>query len=95
MVYGANTVAGRRLLWKELRLIKSSMIVAPWLVCGDFNSELYKSERSDFFDGMPSSQGSLEFRECVKDVELTDIHSDGMFMTWSNKRSIRFLAKKN
>lgn len=43
---------------------------------------------------MPSSQSSMYFRECVEEVELTDLQCDGLFMTWSNKRSLGFLAKK-
>lgn len=30
----------------------------------------------------------------MNDVELTDLHWDGLFLTWSNKRYTDYLAKK-
>lgn len=93
VIYGANTIAGRRLLWQELNLIKSQMDIVPWILCGDFNTELYMTKRSDYFNGMPSSQSSFDFRKCVEDLELCDLHCEGSFLTWSNKRPVGFLAK--
>lgn len=87
MVYGANTIAVRRQLWQELSMIKSQMEVVPWIVCGDFNTKLYMSERSDYFDGMPSSQSSLDFTKCMDDLELSNLHCDGSFLTWNNKKA--------
>lgn len=55
VVYSANTVIGKRMLWNEIKQIKSSIGLTPWLVCSDFNSELHMSEISNFFNGMPCS----------------------------------------
>lgn len=70
------------------------MAAAPWIVCGDFNTVLHMNESSDFYDGMPLTQSVLDFKQCLDDVGLSDMHCDGLFLTWSNKRSKRFLAKK-
>lgn len=94
VIYGANTIAERRMLSQELTMIKSQMEAAPWIICGDFNTELCMSKRSDYFDGTPISQSSLDFRKRVEDLELSDLHCDGSFLTWSHKRASGFLAKK-
>lgn len=93
VVYGANSAIERRKLWSDLVAVKSCMGEAPWLVCGDFNFELFMTERSDYFEGMPYSQSSLDFRRCLEEVEHVDMRSDGPYFTWSNKRVQGFLAK--
>src|SRR4051812_2250158 len=94
MVYRANSAAERKVFLSDLQQIKSFMGRVPWIVCGDFNSDMHMYERSDFYVGMPCSPCVLEFRQCLHDVELTDMHSYGLFLTWSNKRAQGFLEKK-
>lgn len=55
VIYGANANMNRRALWGELQSIKELMPEVPWLLCGDFNSELHMLERSDYYEGMPCS----------------------------------------
>lgn len=43
---------------------------------------------------MPFSRKELDFVECVDASGITDIPSIGTYYTWSNKRSMGFLAKK-
>lgn len=62
VVYGANTSSDRRILWRELSMVKYNMGDVPWLACGDFNTELFMSERSEYYDGMLISSSFLEFR---------------------------------
>lgn len=38
VVYGVNSAIGRKMLWRELCEIKSSMDIVPWIACGDFNT---------------------------------------------------------
>lgn len=65
-----------------------------WIVMGDFNVNFVMTERSYYHQGMPTSGNVKEFQECVQAVELRDAHSEGPLFTWSNHRSVGFLAKK-
>lgn len=62
VIYGANTSGERKNLWKDLMLTKEIMGFVPWVVYGDFNTELNMWERSNFYNGMPCSQNALDFR---------------------------------
>lgn len=93
VIHGANSLVERRLLGNELIWVKTEMDNVPWLLFGDFNTELHMTERSDYFDGMHISQIFLEFKSCVEDLELYDLKYAEPFLTWSNKRAIGFLAK--
>lgn len=57
------------------------MVHSPWIICGDFNTELNVNERSDFYEGMACSQSVLDFKQCLYDVGLIDMHYDGLFIT--------------
>lgn len=94
VVYGANASQERKSLWEEFKVIKTNILDVPWFVCGDFNTELNMSERSENYDGMACSQNSLDFKQCLDEVELSDLPSTGSFLIWSNKRSSGYLAKK-
>lgn len=94
MIYEANSATERKILWRDLRAVKSIMGHVLWIVCGDFNIELSMHERSDSYDGMPCPPSVLDFRLCLDDVALTDMHHDGLFLTWSNNKTNGYLAKK-
>lgn len=36
------------------------MLKVPWLLCGDFNTELNITDRSDYYDGMTCSQNAID-----------------------------------
>lgn len=70
------------------------MANVAWLLGGDFNVILNMFERSDFFQGMPVARNVLEFRSCIEDINVTDLHADGPLFTWSNNRQVGFVALK-
>lgn len=78
----------------ELQSIKGRISEVPWLLCGDFNTKLDMFDRSDYYDGMTCTQNALDFRNFLDAIELTDLPCSGPSLTWSSKRSTRFLAKK-
>lgn len=94
VIYGPNSSYERKVLWEDLRVIKANMIEVPWLVCGDFNTELSMPERFDYFEGMVCTQSSLDFRHCLDEVELADMPYTRSFLTWSNMKSSGYLAQK-
>ncbi|XP_020251133.1 uncharacterized protein LOC109828581 [Asparagus officinalis] len=54
-VYDYNNMQTRKDLWTELSLIHNSIGSIPWLICGDFNTELCSDEKlggSDLTDGL-------------------------------------------
>lgn len=94
VIYASNSSSDRRNLWTEIQHVKALMTNVPWLVCDDFNTELYMADRSDYYDGMACSQSSLEFRQCLDVAELYELPCSSPFFTWSNKRVSGFLAKR-
>lgn len=80
IVYGVKTVIGRRALWKELCEVKNLIGIVPWIACGDSNIEHQMVERSDYFDGMPVSLSSLDFRQCLDEVDLFDLQGEVLFI---------------
>lgn len=93
-VYAFNEENSRRSLWQEFIDLSPNMDDVPWIAIGDFNVVHSMHERSDWFDGMAISRGVQEFRNCLTIVGLTDLPSNGLFFTWSNKKVEGFVAKK-
>lgn len=94
VVYASNDEYGRRSLWQGFLNLSQYMNNIPWIAFGDFNVIHSMQEKSDYFDGMLISRSVHEFRECLMEVGLTDLPSDGVFFTCSNKRVDGFVAKK-
>lgn len=77
-VYGPNLDVDRRLLWDELAGVHSWWEL-PWCIGGGdvrFQSESFGSRRL--------RPASLEFSECIFDLNLIDIPLAGGPTTWSN-----------
>lgn len=94
VIYASNDEMQRRDLWKELNDAYTCMTSEPWIVLGDFNVIEHMHERSDHFDEMPIHSSTKNFQDCLYSIGLTDLHSQGAFYTWTNKRTDGFLAKK-
>ncbi|CAE6062902.1 unnamed protein product [Arabidopsis arenosa] len=95
-VYGKNTDGERRLLWEEINSLSPSspLKVSPWLLLGDFNQI---AATSDHFSVIPSSfslRGLDDFQDCLRDNDLVDIPSRGVFFTWSNHQQQNPIIRK-
>lgn len=68
-------------LWDSIRDVASS-INMPWLLRGDFNCNLYSSEKIGG-NLVPHDRFS-DFRDCLMEAGLSDLSSSMLFFTWSN-----------
>ncbi|KAJ9535293.1 hypothetical protein OSB04_un001605 [Centaurea solstitialis] len=83
MVYAANDVVSRRLLWDQLREFSLLVKKEDWVILGDFNVSLNPSDSSR--GSSIISRGMLDFRECLRDIEVEDINWSGLHYTWTQK----------
>ncbi|GAV77646.1 LOW QUALITY PROTEIN: Exo_endo_phos domain-containing protein/DUF4283 domain-containing protein, partial [Cephalotus follicularis] len=91
-VYGLCDYRSRRDLWKYLIYNSHIASSVPWLILGDFNVSRFPQDQ---LNGPPRfSKAMSEFNECLKLIEVDDIHSVGHFFTWSNKRAGNFAVNK-
>ncbi|KAL0319700.1 UNVERIFIED_CONTAM: hypothetical protein Sradi_5231500, partial [Sesamum radiatum] len=82
VVYGANDVGVRRMLWQELGDLAQNIVDKPWLICGDFNVVLDMSEVCGAFGDI--WQAMEEFKQCVTDTGLITLPMQGELFTWHN-----------
>ena len=82
-VYGPNLDSDRSMLWDELVGVYSWWEL-PWCIGGDFNVVRFQSECSGSRRLRPAS---LEFSECIFDLNLIDLPLVGGGATWSNNQS--------
>lgn len=81
VVYGFNTLAERKPLWKDL--ISFADPGTPWLVFGDFNAVLSPDDR---YNGAAISDYEVrDFADCLLDAGLAELTSKGHFYSWSSK----------
>lgn len=81
MVYGLNEQKDRVELWNQIFNIATISSI-PWIIGGDFNNILNLEDRI----GSPCTLNEVEnFRECLRNNDLTDFKVGGMFYTWNNK----------
>ncbi|KAG7588718.1 Reverse transcriptase zinc-binding domain [Arabidopsis suecica] len=95
-VYGKNTDIERRLLWEDISELSAypSLIDTPWALVGDFNQIAATNEH---FSIIPSSiplRGMEDFQDCLRDNELEDLPSRGVFYTWSNHQQDNPVIRK-
>ncbi|KAJ9536684.1 hypothetical protein OSB04_un000157 [Centaurea solstitialis] len=83
IVYGANQILDRKVLWSNLRKAKVLMGAKPWTIMGDFNSMLFPH---DGYGGSSRRNASMEdFYACVEDIEVIDVPYTGVNYTWVQK----------
>src|SRR4051812_15705147 len=80
----------RRLLWQDLL----DLPTVPWIALGVFNELKMMTERSDYYNCMPCPNFTLEFQQCLANLELMDLNHIGPNFPWTNKRTVGFIAKK-
>jgi hypothetical protein len=77
-----QSVAEKELFLEEVAAARDAC-EGPWVVMGDFNLILDETDKSN---GMVNRRLMQEFRHCVSDLELQDLHLHGRLFTWSNER---------
>ncbi|KAB5561400.1 hypothetical protein DKX38_006357 [Salix brachista] len=83
-VYGHNTPTERAPLWSYIMGNSQSFSAAPWLVLGDFNAVI---QRSDGHGGSIAwHKHHTEFGSCITNAELMQIAYTGLRHTWHNGR---------
>ncbi|XP_074315441.1 uncharacterized protein LOC141651640 [Silene latifolia] len=81
-VYAFNGINERTPLWEDLQQF-SQQIVAPWVVCGDFNCVLSPSER---LGGHTTEEEINDFQAYIDYCSFIDCPAIGSFYTWNNKQ---------
>ncbi|KAF5463070.1 hypothetical protein F2P56_019016 [Juglans regia] len=82
-VYGPNLDVDRRLLWDEIAGVHGWWEL-PWCIGGDFNVARCQSKS---FGNRRLRPASLEFSECIFDLNLVDLPLAGGPATWSNNQT--------
>ncbi|GJZ03193.1 trichome birefringence-like protein 3 [Tanacetum coccineum] len=70
-------------LWSNLAMHKHYIWNMPWSLLGDFNAALNLDDKS-----MGSSNFDIsiwEFKECVEDIEVSNVNYTGLKYTWNHK----------
>lgn len=81
LVYAANGLQHRKLLWKDISVISGSIDKA-WVVVGDFNAIRVPEERTK-----PTDQKEMDdFNAFIHNCDLIEMASSGGEFTWTNKQ---------
>ncbi|GJY05634.1 RNA-directed DNA polymerase, eukaryota, reverse transcriptase zinc-binding domain protein, partial [Tanacetum coccineum] len=81
VIYASNSGMERRKLWKDLEIQKIVTNGVPWVILGDFNVTLKVSEHSNGSTNLSSEMS--EFQDCINNIEVDDLHSEGFHFTWT------------
>lgn len=95
-VYGRNTELERRSLWEDISSLASSTPLrhTPWLLVGDFNQIAATNEHYSVIPSSLPLRGLEEFTNCLRDNDLVDLPSRGIFYTWSNHQQANPIIRK-
>lgn len=88
-VYGPRDDPVKSPFWAEIRSIRN-WVLGPWVMCGDFNTMRFSSERTR---GIGSMRDMELFGDLIRDLNLVDLPLGGRSFTWSNKREVASFAK--
>ncbi|XP_028555629.1 uncharacterized protein LOC114580904 [Dendrobium catenatum] len=83
VIYAANNVNDRNILWDQLRNLVPDPSMA-WVIMGDFNCYRSEDEKSGGQNSHNSQLGELN--KVIFDCGLLDLASVGLFYTWYNQR---------
>ncbi|XP_071714406.1 uncharacterized protein [Rutidosis leptorrhynchoides] len=92
-VYANNYYIKRRQLWANLNTHKSWVGALPWVMMGDFNVSLDVGE--SIAGSSCSTLAMREFRECVDNINMSDLNQSGFQYTWNQRpNSLSSILKK-
>ncbi|WMV44404.1 hypothetical protein MTR67_037789 [Solanum verrucosum] len=77
-VYAPNDRVEREETWWELGAARG-LFSGPWVLCGEFNTVRYPTEKRD---GIRINRSMTEFSDFIEDMELIDIDLYGGKYTW-------------
>nr|GEU34116.1 RNA-directed DNA polymerase, eukaryota, reverse transcriptase zinc-binding domain protein [Tanacetum cinerariifolium] len=80
VIYASNSGMKRKKLWKDLEIQKRITFGIPWVNLGDYNVTLNVSEHSN--GSVNPFSEMAEFQDCVNEIEVKDLHSEGFHYTW-------------
>ncbi|GJX57665.1 RNA-directed DNA polymerase, eukaryota, reverse transcriptase zinc-binding domain protein [Tanacetum coccineum] len=82
-IYAHNRYTQRHTVWNSLCVHKQFVQNHPWCILGDFNASL---NLEDKYVGSSNIDISMrEFKECVEEMEVSDVQSSGLNFTWNQK----------
>lgn len=95
-VYGRNTEIERRPLWEDISTLARSSPISftPWVLMGDFNQIAAVNEHYSIIQSTIPLRGLEEFQSYLRDNDLQDIPSRGLFYTWSNHQQDNPIIRK-
>lgn len=82
-VYAHNLYTQRRALWNNLGMHKAFVHDKPWVLLGDFNAALFLDDKVVGSSNVDISM--REFKDCVEDLEISDVNRSGLQFTWNQK----------
>ncbi|WMV39523.1 hypothetical protein MTR67_032908 [Solanum verrucosum] len=77
-VYASNDRVEREETWWEVGAARG-LFVGPWILCGDFNTVRYPSEK---FNCSRISRSMTDLSEFIEDIELMDLDLARGEFTW-------------
>lgn len=78
-IYGSNTRKGKKELWEEVGSSRE-LFDGPWVVCGDFNTTRFTSDKKD---NDRLTRAMTNFSTFIEDLELIDPPLSGENLTWA------------
>ena len=84
-IYAQNQLEHRRVLWKDLEHLHST-IQGPWCVIGDFNNVASANDRIG--GRMVTENEYIDLQEMMNVAGLSEMESIGDYFTWSNKHNV-------
>ncbi|GJR99878.1 hypothetical protein Tco_0316387 [Tanacetum coccineum] len=82
-IYAHNRYTQRCDLWRNLSMHKVYIRDRLWCLLGDFNAALFLEDSTA--SGANIDISMREFRDCVEDIEVMDVHRTGLQFTWNQK----------
>ena len=95
-VYGRNNDIERRSLWEDISVLSRSSPLShtAWLLLGDFNQIAASSEHYSITQSAFNIRGMEDFQGCLRDNQLSDLPTRGVFFTWSNHQQDNPIIRK-
>ena len=81
-IYAPCDLAGKRLLWDELKQLRASKPPGIWCFMGDFNSIRNQDERYNLSQSRVDPSSISDFNTWISEMELQEIKCVGSTYTW-------------
>nr|XP_016450704.1 PREDICTED: uncharacterized protein LOC107775483 [Nicotiana tabacum] len=88
-IYAANDRVERKEVWWEIGAARG-LFTGPWVVCGDFNTVRYPSEKKNC---VRYTRSMAEFSDFIEDMGLVDLQLLGGKFTWKKGTNFNIAAR--